>query len=307
MPRRQHTVTKAILKRFADPKTKRLEEYDFPSDTHSPEKPNDVGYVLDFIDYDAQRFEDKWQKSEQKIGAIYEAFRRGALHTDAKAIDAAKNLIALHAARSRTMSHVINLSRERSRQALIGSLLGTQQTKLAEAFQQRTGFIATGFGALQLQAEWEANQAASTTEGGQFFGWRVETNFDDLKDFLSRTSIQVLVASPTSRRFMIGDDPCPSMKAHSDGLGPLGGVPWKDATTIVLPLSPDFAIALRDKPETVELSDDHVEFLNRVQMSNAETSVFYRSDPQLRTSAQQIRPLKQIRTGSFPRRLLPTP
>ena len=66
---------------------------------------------------------------------------------------------------------------------------------------------------------------------------------------------------------MIGDDPSPSMKVNEYGLGPLGGVPWPDATSIGLPMSPDFTIAVKDTPEVTEVTDDVVAFLNLVQMS----------------------------------------
>jgi hypothetical protein len=295
-PRRQHTVTKAILKRFIDPKTKRLERYNLGTGVTNPSKPEAVGYVLDFINYDAQHYEDKWQESEGKLSVIYDAFKGGTLHIDPDAITAAKNVIALHAARSRTMMNVLTLARTGERHALISELLGQQGPHLADAFLKRTGFIATGSEALILQAEYEADIATATVTSGQFQGWRIETNFDDLVKLLDRTSIQVVTAAPNARRFMIGDDPSPSMKPYFRGLGPPGGVTWRDAKTIALPMSPDFTIALSDKASIVEVTDKEVEFLNRVQMSNAEESVFYRPDSVLRASADLIRPLKNMST-----------
>src|SRR5665811_2265429 len=103
IPKRQHTVTKAILRRFVDRKSKRLEEFQFDSGRHELRKPKEVGFILNFIEHDAQRYEDRWKESEDKIDLIYKAFSKGTLHNDHEAIEAAKNLIALHAARSRTM------------------------------------------------------------------------------------------------------------------------------------------------------------------------------------------------------------
>lgn len=306
-PRRQHTVTKAVLKRFTDPSSGSLEAFDFSSGAHSLRRPEKVGYVLDFISHNAQQYENKWQTSENKLGLIYDSYAKGVLHTLPEAIEAAKDLIALHAARSRTMIHVINLSRERGKQGLITELLMNHRGQLQLGFQQRTGLIATGTEALILQAEFEAEREAATTETGSFIGWRVESNYDDLQKLLARTSIQVLVADSNSRRFMIGDDPSPSLKENFNGLGPLGGVPWPEAISIGLPMSPDFAIALKNKAELIEITDIQVEILNRIQMSNAESSVFYRPDPLLRKSAQEVKPFRDARTDVLDRHILPRP
>jgi hypothetical protein len=253
--------------------------------SHSEKKPKEVGYVVDYINHEAQRFEDKWQEAERQLDLIYTAYGNQTLHLDPVAIDAAKNLIALHAARSRTMINVLNHVRDRVRHHLTAELIKNEPERLAQSFYERTGLHAVGSEAILYQAELEAAKAADTTETGKFVGWRVETNYDDLRQLLSRTSIQVLVASPSSRRFIIGDDPSPSMKASYKGLGPLGGVPWPEATTIGLPMSPDFSIALKNSPELIEIDDHQVALLNMVQFSNAESSVFYRPNRALRENA----------------------
>jgi hypothetical protein len=133
-----------------------------------------------------------------------------------------------------------------------------------------------------------ARESNSTLQSkGQFFQERIEANVDDLVSFIARTNVQVLEASAASLGFLIADDPAPSLKKGHKGLGPLGGAPWGEATTIMMPVSPRFAIALADSAEWIELDDQQTMFVNMIELAYAHEKVFYIPEGPLREVAEE--------------------
>jgi len=120
-------------------------------------------------------------------------------------------------------------------------------------------------------------------------------NIGELNVFLTQTSIQVFEIREGSGEFMIGDDPAPTLMAGYLGLGPLTGVSYDKTTTIALPVSPKFAIALIQEPEWHVATPEVIHFLNCVQLSNAKDRVFYNPNSGLRSLVERAPEARRAR------------
>jgi hypothetical protein len=290
---KQHTVTKGVLRKFTDPSSRRLESFDLLYDRPWLKFPSEVGYVLNFVASDPLAAEEKWRRSEDRVPAIVGALEDRTLLDRADLVELSKELIALHAVRSITRVRIHEHVARSSRGHLIESLM-REPRRLAASFRARTGLYAEGAplprrvaGALIAQAEWEADRAMEEIGEAAFFQERVMINYDELVALLDQASVQVVEAQDGAGQFLISDDPAPSMKVGEIGLGPLGGIPYPEATTIGLPVTPSHVIALADSPSWEIADAGAVSFLNRVQLSIADRRVFYRPDSGLRDSAHR--------------------
>jgi hypothetical protein len=238
-----------------------------------PKSPRAVGYVVNFVKANPSAAEERWKRSEDRLPEVYRAIANRSLLSMPKLIEVAKECIALHAVRSRTRIRIHEHVKLTSHAKLL------EQLKLSPE-------------AIDEYAEREADRVmALIDQDTEFFQERVMINLDDLVDRLERTSIQVVETGPGAGEFLIADDPSPSLKVGHHGLGPLGGVPFPEATTIPLPLSPQICLALRDEPSWL-IADAHaVMVMNRVQLSNAERRVFYAPASGLREAvARSVEP-----------------
>ena len=86
---------------------------------------------------------------------------------------------------------------------------------------------------------------------------RLVKNFAQTQSLIRQAKLEQVVAS--EGRFLIGDAPAQSLKAGHSGVGPMGGVPWAEATTVTIPLGPRHAIALGGTDGYIELDERQVE------------------------------------------------
>ncbi len=285
-PRRQHTVSQGILRRFTDPSTRQLELYDLKFEKHYLKFPSQVGFALDFVKHDPVETEQSWPSVEDELPAFYEALENRSLLDSAETIDLAKRIIALHVVRSLTRWAVHEVVIERARDGVVRSLLEKPQI-LEIAFRRSTGFYSAGPDSIRQQAERGADAAVESLNDHKFWQSRLMANIEELNNFLLPRSIQVLEVCDESNEFLIGDDPAPTLMDGYVGLGPLAGVTYANTTSIALPVSPRFAIALKDEPEWIVATPEIVHFLNRVELSYAQRRVFYNPNSSLRPLAQR--------------------
>ncbi len=292
--RRQHTVSKGILRQFTDPSTGQLEsfylEYEYPA----PKYPKEVGYVWNFVEHEPAATEQRWQTTEVRLPSLYAVLADQTLLDKPDMVQLAKEVIALHVVMSLTRRAVHEIVALRAREDLLRELRQNQQD-LAPSFLRRTGLHPAGPEALEEQAQWDADRAVASLDTPAFWHSRLMANVDELNALLSRTSIQVFEAVRGFGEFLIADDPAPTMMAGYLGLGPLTGVSYGKTTTIALPVSPRFAIALIEKPEWHEATPEEVHFLNCVQLSNAKERVFYDPRSNLRSLAERAPAARRAR------------
>lgn len=295
VPRRQHTVSQGILRKFTDLSTGQLETYDLTFEKHYQRFPSQVGFVTDFVKHEPTETEQRWQSVEDGFPTFYSALLNKTLLDQAETIDLAKRIIALHVVRSFTRFSLHEVVIERARDGVVRSLLEKPQD-LEIAFRRSTGLYSAGPDSIRQQAERGADAAVKSLDNHVFWQSRLMANIEELNDFLLPKSIQVLEICDESNEFLIADDPSPTLMAGSLGLGPLAGVSYANTTTIALPVSPRFAIALIDEPEWLVATAEVVHYLNRVELSYARQRVFYRPNGSLRVLAQKAPAARSGRT-----------
>jgi hypothetical protein len=298
VPRRQHTVSQGILRQFTDSLTGQLEAFHLVHEKPYPKYPVQVGFVWNFVDYEQSVTEQKWQTTEARFPALFTALNDRTLLEKPDMVQLAKEVIALHVVRSLTRRAVHEVVALRAREDLLRDLRQNPQD-LALAFLRRTKLYPAGPEALEAQAQMDADRAVANLDTPAFWHSRLMANIDELNLFLSHTSIQVFEAGDGCGEFMIADDPAPPLMAGYLGLGPLSGVSYDKTTTIALPVSPRFTIALIEQPEWQQATPEVVHFLNCVQLSNAKERVFYNPHSSLRSMAGRAPSARRARPAGL--------
>ena len=274
-PHKQHVVSKVILKQFVD-RNGNVTVFDFRSGTSSLRTPSQIGYVEDFVSADEAKAEATWSAIETHVPDLLDAINCRSSSVFGELRHIGTDLIALHLARSITRQQIHPEVRERALQQSTDMLL-TDESFLAERFHARTGLYVQGREGLRIQAELELSLLRTSVDVPEFFTHRVLDNFTEMKTAFRRSSLEILSSASTPRQFLIADDPAVSIKKNYRGLGPLSGVSIGEASTIVLPISPEYCLALGPQDAFHDLSARDVEFLNRIQLSYAHNRVYFSS------------------------------
>jgi hypothetical protein len=115
------------------------------------------------------------------------------------------------------------------------------------------------------------------------------------------------VAEALGEEFLIADTPAVSFNPARPTVGLLGGVPYPEATTILLPLGPRHLACVARKPAWFHLEPRWVRSMNSVQVAQVINSlevggssrcVFYRPGLNLADSVKEV--LDQPRVGDEP-------
>ena len=279
VPRRQHTVTEAILRKFTDPETGQLEEFNLNFEIPRPKSPRLVGFVWDFVEFEQAATEQVWKNVEDDLPVMYAALTGGSLHQDPRATQVARDVLALHDVRSRTRKQIHEIVLERSKSKLFDIMM-EQKDYLSQRYYERCGYFPAGDELFAEQARIEVEITRELLNDPEFFRSRLLVNFEENRKLLKNFSVEVIQAG--SKDFMICDDPAVRIKHGYRGLGPLTGVAWDETNALVMPVSPKFAISMAP---VAKLHDaDHVmtAFINRIQLSNAHERVFYKPSMELR-------------------------
>ncbi len=284
--RKQHTVSRTILRRFVEETSGLLESFDLIHGGWNARSPGAVGVIRDFLAHDPSSAEERWQEIEDRVPLVYAAIESRTLLNDDWLVSLAKDVVALHVVRSWTRLDVHLAVLSRSKDDLIPLLL-QDPAWLAARFFERTGIHLAGSEALLQQARREADMYAKVEFTESFKQWRIMLNLEEARIFLRPAGVEVIEAAPDAGRFMISDNPAAQLKAGYQGLGPLTGVSWQETDMVVLPLSPTITLGVTMKGVSrwVMASEGGVHMLNCIQLSNAKQRVFYRPSESRRNLA----------------------
>lgn len=88
---------------------------------------------------------------------------------------------------------------------------------------------------------------------------------------------------------LIGDCPALSLSAERSGVGPLGGVPWDQATTVFMPLDRRHAMGLGRTNKYMTFDAEQVAQLNRAQVIGAQKVVLWHPDADFTQTVREVR------------------
>ncbi len=138
-----------------------------------------------------------------------------------------------------------------------------------ESFRRRhSGLYPAGPEARRQHAAELIAEALVKLDASPFSPDRMVALYDQVRPLVQGSELEIGVA--TIGEFMISDTPAQSLGAGVPGVGPLGGVPWDRATTIVMPIGRRHVVGLGKQAGFVDLERTDVDYLNRVQVMAAE-------------------------------------
>jgi hypothetical protein len=177
-PHRQHLVSRSLLRRWTDT-SGRLMAYDLEGSRVQGQvkSPNAVCYQHDFIQVDARKAEERWNREvEGDLPQLLASVENGtALDTGAR-IAALKRLLALHWARSRTVREVNERIREPAAEVVRRRLVLENLDSFYAAFVARYRMLPAGLGALLHLARVELPVRQAEVEA--YFAEEVHRHYD---------------------------------------------------------------------------------------------------------------------------------
>jgi Protein of unknown function (DUF4238) len=274
VPRKQHVVSQVLLRRFKQPVTGKLRAFDTRSGHSKLCSPAAVGYVEDYIRAeDSIEAERRWQAMEDRLPDALAAVDAGSLFELPTHVDTIRECMAVHWGRSRTVQEVDRRHRRPATEMARRELVQAREADFAREFERSRGRVAETFEDLLSVAEEMLPYDASAME--RLFVSTVHENVDEALELLGQRSLAILTATGKAQ-FLLGDIPALTISATSGGAGPLGGVPWDEADSIVIPLGP-LHLAAFGAEDGFQAANDHVvSILNKKQAAAALERIVYR-------------------------------
>jgi hypothetical protein len=280
VPHKQHLISQALLRAWVDPATGQLSCYDVRYRKSSARTTAQVGYVADFIKDDAAAIaaEQRWAEIENEIPGTLGAVLAGeGLVTDEVGASI-RRMIALHWARSETALGADELMRDQAIAATKRRMVEELRPQMAVDFYRERKIYPVGDGALQYHAEHSLNLDEAQLD--RMFAERVHENYDQALALLQPHAIEIIEA-PEGSEFVLSDIVSLTLSKDKAYGGPLRGIRWDEATTIMLPLGPHHLATMGPKPIRTTLEPGQVEQTNRAQVWSSVKRVMYRPNPDM--------------------------
>ena len=286
----QHVVSQVLLRQFTIPTNDgdRLLAHSLQFGKSKLRAPRGVGKLEHFVKIDSQETERLWGQTEQDLPAALAAAGTRRIFANPKHVAVIKDAIALHFARSLELlqAHAMLWEHglERTRQQYLAD-----EATMATLFYKRYGLLppsARAAGEIisaQLLAE-----TRQLYESGAIFRLRVVDMFHAARQFAAKAGLEII--RPSRGEFLIGDVPAIPIDATRQALGVMGGVPFADASTVILPLGPRRLAALGRTDTFRSVPGSFVKQLNAFQIMKAQTHLFMRPGSGLESFVLAQRP-----------------
>jgi len=297
-PLGQHTVSKFVLKQFAngdgtvaayERATGRWRRHSFGARI----------FETTFDGHDPHRSEALWQGVETRAGLVLEHLNDRTVLEDATAVHTVRELMAVHWARSRGLMTAREIVTDRVVEESKLNLLQTKPHLLADAYLAEVGLVPT----TQDQLEWISNivhdrVAAAGKE--QWHSDRNPENLDQAITMFARSELQVGYP-PAGAQLVIGDSPVLLTRQGQPGVGPHQGIAIGDADHIAMPITPSILVSLGTQPAIVDLTPDVVAWYNQRQWDGYQDWIVCCPGDAEETRMRAEQELEQLRrAGRFP-------
>jgi hypothetical protein len=257
----QHTVTKRILKEYADSHGK-LAVFDRTAGTRQLRSPGAGIFTTQFDLFDSRGAEERWNIFENRFPAALSRVRLRTALTDDRTVATLKDLIALHWARSTS----IRVTQERIYAKVIEEhkrrLVKTRPDLLERALRNDVGLTAASHAELNWLSD-KLHDRVATENTAMWNSQRDAVNFAAARSYIDKFAVQVGYAE--GRDFLISDCPVLTTTQGVKGTGPHQGIGIKSANRIAMPIAPDLLLALGPEPAIHEMTNEVVDRYNQWQ------------------------------------------
>lgn len=273
-----HVVSQALLRRFTDPATRKLIEYNLRYEKTHPRPPKGVGWVENYISHEPEAHEVYWNTEVETH--LHEAFKSidasttepSLIFTQPQQVQTFKDCIALHWARSIAYKALHELILVAARKRQKQRWREQQKGLLTAAFYDKYSLYPAGSEGLDHINDL-VHEPHGVLADGSWFAGRVRTNFEKSRNFFRTQALQIGEVSG-SDQLLIGDTPVLSF-ARKPGPWPFYRGPLFDSTTVVLPIGPRHLIGLGREQQWIQLPSAATDHFNRCQVLAAERWVMY--------------------------------
>jgi hypothetical protein len=220
-------------------------------------------------------FEAKWKDVEDRLPEALRALDDGRLLAEPDALLAIKDCLAVHMARSKIIPAIDDRMADAISERLAERM--SDHPGIEDSFRRRhRGLVPAGSEARRMEA------AAIVDEQIEAFrqsSWAADSMlrwYDEARKMVGAVQIEIWEAR--GGEFLIGDVPAPSIKRGHPRVGPLGGVPWRGANTIFMPLGRRHVIALTRAGGSFVAGPAEIEVMNRYQIGAAHREIAWHPD-----------------------------
>lgn len=256
-PMGQHTVSKFLLKRFADKGD--VAVFDRRDGRRQRRSFGSGIFETTFDAHDPTRSEAMWGSVETQAGITIRRLESG-LPLKSDDGQTLRDLMAVHWARSRAIMTARDAITEGIVEDSKRKTLEARPHLLVQAYLTEVGLIPT----TKDQLEWINDLVHGRVVAAGADQWHSErnvVNLDEARKMFARSAIQVGFTPPGSE-LVIGDAPVLVMKEGDPGVGPHHGVALGDASQIVMPITPRILLALGPTASVVTMTPDVVRWYN---------------------------------------------
>jgi hypothetical protein len=284
-PARPHLVSRVILRRFCD-EDHLLSRCALAHVQVRSVGPDGVFRTARLHPDDPSLFEARWKEVEDSLPAALAAVDDGTLLGRPDLLVVVRQCVAIHMARSGDLLRVHDLATAVFRDAMLPRLRSDR--RIRDRFRrEHFGLEPAGPEAIEIAARRAVEEARRQVEDSGFHAERMLASYDEALKVVDGKGLQVCVAA--EGEFLIGDVPAQSLRKDHDGVGPLGGVPWSEATTIVMPIGRRHSVSLSRESEYLHLESAAVRYLNTVQVRAAHQSVAWHPEADFRGLVREVR------------------
>lgn len=248
---KQHLISKVLLRQFAGPNGD-LWSFDLKHRSARPRSPSAVAWNSGFVTHDPESAESMWTRVENDLGKALIDLESGGPYS-AETKQCLKSAVALHFTRRLHVRRDWDSSVER--QLAMTALVD----RIGSQFPRANAEFVAAEVSRQVRAE-----------SAEWFQDNITKLFLRVEKLASTGRLEVLEA--VDGEFLIGDNAVLSVRDD----GGVGVIPFSEAVTHVLPVSPRFLVALGPDDATFEADGDLIRQMNRMQILNASSHVFMR-------------------------------
>ena len=273
--RRQHVVSKVILRQFREPVGIKRELLLAGLALEHPEReprhggPDMFGKFPDFVRFASKIIEGVWQETERKLQPVLKSVKIGTVFKSPEYAAVIREAVILHIVRSIPALAIHEIAWERNREAAREFLLQYPDMLRRICREHLGSDVANSSDALHTAIDHLLEDMVILKEQGAFFSVDLEARFNRYREAARNYGVEI--ASPKEGEYLISDVPALTVQDGEEIAGLANGIGLDFASEIILPLTPKHLAILRDDREISfsRISRAEVRRYNVMQIRNA--------------------------------------
>ncbi|CAM5282764.1 hypothetical protein LSHI6S_00352 [Leifsonia shinshuensis] len=267
--RRQHVVSRVLLKRFAEPLqgTPKVRAFDLQFGKSKLRSYSSVGYVENFIAFRSAEAERLWARTENLLTDALNAVDRQTLFSEPELVEVIKQAVVMHYLRAEATKLIHQSVWSRVRAQTHAELLA-DPARLRQFATRRFGTDWEQTRSLTDVADELLAPMTTLQHSDALFQASIENRFDRAQEWVAHQSLEICTSD--GPEFVLGDAPAAAYNARR--LWPRPAL--LDASAVVLPLGRTVLASLGPKNQRGSVDRATVNEVNEAQIRQATRRVF---------------------------------